>query len=212
MTELTSIFGTIPEDSIFNPVPPYNLRNDCQVGQWKRGESDYKGSSLEIAVIKARKFYGVLGESRAHWLQLWFIASPNEDKLPKNTVCCTYLKTRSLDNLSGKLIELMTSNTDPGRGIFTAKFEKTQGKMGTYYYLDWDYRERDGEDEEFQLEMIAEFMQQQPTFIDTNKPNTLVCTDGMTPEQIDDLDEVINAIQNGEQPTSQQKQLNGAVA
>lgn len=42
----TPIFGTMPTDAIFNPFPPYALRNDCQVGQWKRGEDDFKGSAI----------------------------------------------------------------------------------------------------------------------------------------------------------------------
>lgn len=204
------IFGTIPKDSIFNPIPPYNLRNDCQVGQWKRGEDDFKGNSLEMAIMQANKFYGNLGDTKkAHWLQLWFIASPQEDKIPRNTVCCTYIKTRSLENLGGKLIELMTNEIDPGTGIFTASFEKTQGKMGSYYMLKWGFRDRETEEELDQLDMIAEFMAGEPTFMDTGKPKTLICVDHMTPEQIKDLDPVIDALENDEEPPVNHHQLTG---
>jgi len=146
---------------------------------------------------------------------LWFIASPQETKIPRNTVCCTYIKTRSLENLGGKLIELMTQEIDPGAGIFTAEFEKTQGKMGTYYLLKWDYRDafgsvsdlRAGEEEQEQLDMIIDFMNSNPNFLDTGKPKTLICVDEMTPEQINDLDEVVDALENDEEPPQKQKQL-----
>jgi hypothetical protein len=209
----TSIFGTIPKDSIFNPIPPYNLRNDCQVGQWKRGEDDFKGNSLEMAILQAHKFYGNLGDTKkTHWLQLWFIASPQEDKIPPNTVCCTYIKTRSLENLGGKLVELMTSEIDPGTGIFTASFEKTQGKMGAYYVLKWSFRDREGEEEQKQLDRIIEFINGNPTFLDTGKPKTLICVDGMTPEQINDLDPVIDALENDQEPPVNYRQLTGAAS
>ena len=34
MTEI-KVFGIRPLDSIFLPQVPFNLRNDCKVGQWK---------------------------------------------------------------------------------------------------------------------------------------------------------------------------------
>lgn len=190
----TPIFGTMPTDYIFNPFPPYSLRNDCQAGQWKRGESDFKGNSIEISLIKAHKFYGELGKSNSHWLQLWFIPSPNEKKLPRNTVCVTYIKTRSLDNLSGKLIELMTNEIDPGEGIFKAYFEKHSGTLGNYFSITWEYRDREGDAEQKQLDAIRNFIATNPRLIDANKPETLICTDGMTPEKMETLDETINAI------------------
>lgn len=207
-TKKTSILGTVPKDSIFNPTPTYNLRNDCQVGQWKQGEDNFKGNSLEISLLKAKKHYGNLGDTKkAHWLQLWLVAAPSETKIPANTVCCTYLKTRSLENIGTKLTELMTNQIDPGTVIFTASFEKTQGKMGTYYYLKWDWREREGEAEQKQLDQIIEFINGNPSLVDTGKPKTLICTDGMSSEQIDDLDPVIDALENDEELP--QKQLNG---
>lgn len=202
----TPIFGTMPTtDSIFNPFPPYALRNDCQAGQWKKGESDFKGSAIEISLIKAHKFYGELGKSRAHWLQLWFIPSPNEKKLPNNTVCVTYIKTRSLDDLSGKLIDLMTSEIDPGEVIFKASFEKHSGTLGTYYSVTWDYRDREGDAEQKQLDEIREFISTTPRLMDTGKPETLVCTDGMSQEELENLDETIDAIKDKQQEQAKLK-------
>ena len=207
-----SIFGTIPEGTIFNPTPPYNLRNDCQIGQWKRGEDKLMGSSLDISILKACKFYGNIGETyKTHWLQLWFVASPDETKIPRNTVCCTYLKSRSLESFSGELIELMTSQIDPGTVIFKAGFEKHSGKLGNYYSVSWEVREREGEAEKKQLEQIVEFIGTNPTFTDTTKPKALICVDGMSQDEIEGLDAVIDAIEAGEAPnTNGAKQLTSA--
>lgn len=193
-----SIFGTMPTETIFNPFPPYALRNDCQIGQWKRGEDNFKGNSIEISLIKARKFYGELGKSRAHWLQLWFVPAPKEEKLPRDTICVTYTKTRSLDSLSGQLIELMTQEQDPGTKIFTASFEKHTGAFGNYFSVKWEPRDR-AEDEKDQLEKIKEFIQSQPTLVDPSLPKTMICTDGMSPEEMDDLEATIDALKEEEQ-------------
>jgi len=197
-SENLAIFGVMPKDTVFNPFPPYALRNDCQVGQWKRGEDDFKGSSIEISLLKARKFYGELGMSRAHWLQLWFIAAPKEDKLPRNTVCVTYAKTRSLDSLSGQLIELMTNEKDPGNMIFNASFEKHTGKLGNYYSVKWTPRDR-ADDEKDQLLKIRDFIWGAPKLIDPSLPKTMICTDGMTSEEMDNLEETIDALKEEQQ-------------
>ena len=186
------------ESGILNPTPPYKLRNDCQVGQWKRGEDDFKGSTIEISLIGAKHFYGKLGQSLASWVQLWFIAAPSETKIPRNTVCCTYIKTRSLDDLSGKLIELTTEEKDPGQFIFTGSFEKHSGTMGNYYSVKWEARDRT-EDEKSQLTMIRDFLwNETPIFKDTSLPDTMICTEGMTEEEIENLDETIEAIEKQE--------------
>ena len=190
-----SVFGIIEtSEVIFNPRPTYNIRNDCQLGQWKRGESELKGNFLNVSLLHAKNFYGELGKSRSNWLQLWFVGIPSEDKLPRNTVCCTYLKTRSLDDLSGKMVDLMTQEKDPGTLVFSASFEKHSGDMGNYFSVSWKEREREGQEELDQLELIYQFMQEKPTFVDTSKPATLVCTNGMTQESIDSLDATIDAV------------------
>jgi len=191
----TAIFGVLPQNTIINPNPSYNLRNDCQVGQWKFGDSDYKGSELEMALLKASKFYGSLGETKkTNWLQVWFIAAPSETKISQNLVCCTYIKTKSLDLLGGKLIELMQNQIDPGLQIWKASFVQNKGKYGTYYNLSWSHRDRKGEAEEEQLNLICDFI---PTasFRDTSKPKTLLCVDNLSPEEIEELDSVIDALE-----------------
>ena len=49
MTSL-KVFGTRPKDSIFIPQVPFAVRNDCQVGQWKVGDEDFRGNKIEISI------------------------------------------------------------------------------------------------------------------------------------------------------------------
>lgn len=177
------IFGTKPKDSIYIPQSPFGVRNDCSVGQWKIGDEDFRGNSIDISIIKASQLFGSLGKTKnTQWLQVWFIPAPSEEKLPANTVCLTYLKTRSISQFSQKITELMASG-EPARGIFTASFEKHSGELGTYYSVKWDWRDRTSEAESKQLHQIAQFMQTSPRLIDMS--TNLICIDGCTPEEIE---------------------------
>lgn len=151
-----SIFGTLATESINYFKPPYNVRNNCQVGQWAKSEDDFIGNSIEIAIIDTQEYYGKLGKSTSNWLQIFFIAAPSETKLPKNVVCVTYLKTRSLSSFGQKIIELLSS-TNPAEGIFTGSFQKHTNDLGNYYSVKFDWRER-VEEEKPQLKMIADFL------------------------------------------------------
>lgn len=184
MTNLT-VFGTKPEGSIFLPQVPFSVRNDCSVGQWKVGDEDFRGNSIEISIIKVSQHFGTLGKTKdTQWLQVWFIPAPGEDKLPANTVCLTYLKSRSISQFSQTITELMASG-EPALGIFTGSFEKHSGDLGTYYSVVWDWRERGSEPEKTQLEQIATFLDSTPALLDMNTP--LLCIDGMTADEIEML-------------------------
>ena len=183
MTNLT-VFGTRPQDAIFLPQIPYAVRNDCQCGQFKIGDEDFRGNSIDISIIKASQFFGTLGKTaNAQWLQLWFIPAPGCDNLPSNTVCVTYLKSRSISQFSQKITELMASG-EPALGIFTASFEKHSSDVGTYYSVVWGWRERKSEEEKKQLEAIASFMQSEPVLFDSNTSDRLVCIDGMSQDEL----------------------------
>lgn len=183
MTALT-IFGTMPKDSIFLPQTPYSVRNDCQKGLWKVGDDDHRGNSIEISIIKVSQMFGSLGKTtNTQWLQVWFVPAPGEKNLPSNTVCVTYMKTRSVAQFSQKVTELMASG-EPGLGVFTASFEKHSGDLGTYYSVQWDWRERNNDEEKEQLNAIASFLQSQPALIDMNTARNLVCIDGMPPDEL----------------------------
>jgi hypothetical protein len=166
------VFGKLMTEQINFFKPPYNVRNNCQIGQWAKTEDDFIGNSLDIAIIGTNEFYGKLGKSTGNWLQIWFVAAPTETKLPKNVVCCTYIKTRSLAQFGQTIIELM-SNGEPATGIFTGSFQKHSNDYGTYASVKFDWRERT-EDEKAQLILIAGFLATAPILEDTGLPKTMV--------------------------------------
>lgn len=161
-----NVFGTRPKDTIFFPQVPFNLRNDCKVGQWKVGDEDFRGKQIEISIIKVCQMFGSLGQTKdAHWMQVWFVPAPSAKNLPSNTVCLTYLKKRSIQQFSEKITELM-ENGEPALGIFVGSFEKHNGDYGTYYSVKWDWRNRKNATEKKQLEQIGDFLATNPKFID----------------------------------------------
>jgi hypothetical protein len=166
------VFGKLMKEEINFFKPPYNVRNNCQVGQWAKSEDDFIGNSLNIAIIGTNEFYGKLGKSSGNWLQIWFVAGPDETKLPKNVVCVTYIKTRSIAQFGQKIIELM-SNGEPATGIFTGSFLKHSNDYGNYASVKFDWRERT-EDEKAQLVLIANFLATAPILEDTGLPKTMV--------------------------------------
>lgn len=167
------IFGTIDKGAINNFTPPYSVRNNCQVGQWSLGDDNFIGSELELSIFAIKHFYGDLGKTeKTQWLQVWFIAAPKEEKLPENTVCVTYLKTRSQQALSQKFIEVM-GTIDPGLVLWKTSFEKHQGDMGAYYSVNFEPRIRE-ESEVKQIKMLAEFLHTSPLLVDSNLPPTMI--------------------------------------
>jgi hypothetical protein len=166
------VFGKLMKEEINFFKPPYNVRNNCQVGQWAKSENDFIGNSLDIAIIGTNEFYGKLGKSTGNWLQIWFVAGPDETKLPKNIICVTYIKTRSIAQFGQTIIELM-SNGEPATGIFTGSFLKHSNDYGSYASVKFNWRERT-EDEKAQLVLIANFLATAPILEDTGLPKTMV--------------------------------------
>ncbi|TVQ44722.1 MAG: hypothetical protein EA365_09540 [Gloeocapsa sp. DLM2.Bin57] len=181
MTEI-KVFGIRPKDSIFLPQVPFNLRNDCKVGQWKVGEEDFRGNQIEISILKVAQMFGSLGQTKnTSWLQIWFVPAPNSDNLPNNTVCLTYLKKRSIEQFSQTITELM-QNGEPALGIFQGSFQKHSGDYGVYFSVKWDWRTRQTPAENKQLEQIAEFLATQPKLVDLAVD--LIPIDGLSSEEI----------------------------
>lgn len=182
MTGLT-VFGTRAKDTIFLPQVPFTVRNDCQTGNWKVGEDDFRGNQIEISIIKVAQFFGTLGKTKNNlWMQLWFVPAPECSNLPANTVCMTYIKSRSISQFSQKVTELMESG-EPAEGIFIGSFEKHSGEYGTYYSVVWDWRERKNDAEKKQLEQIAGFLESGPYLVDMS--TNLIPIDGMSAEEIE---------------------------
>ena len=166
------VFGKLATGKINFFKPPYNIRNNCQVGQWAKDETSFIGNTLDIAIIGTSEFYGKLGQATGNWLQIWFIAASGETKLPKNVVCVTYIKTRSLSSFGQTIIELM-SNGEPATGIFLGGFQKHSNDYGTYSSVKFHWRERT-EDEKPQLVLIASFLATTPILEDTGLPKTMI--------------------------------------
>jgi len=181
MTQI-NVFGTRPKNSIFLPQVPFNLRNDCKVGQWKVGEEDFRGNQIEISILKVSQMFGSLGQTKnTNWLQVWFVPAPGCENLPANTVCLTYLKKRSIEQFSQTITELM-QNGEPALGIFQGSFQKHSGDYGVYFSVKWDWRTRQTAAENKQLEQIAEFLGTQPKLVDFAVD--LIPIDGLSSEEI----------------------------
>jgi len=177
------VFGTRPKDSIFMPQVPFAVRNDCQLGQWKVGDEDLKGNTIEISIIKVAQYFGTLGKTKnTQWMQVWFVPAPECKNLPQNTVCFTYIKSRSISQFSQKVTELMESK-EPAEGIFIGSFEKHSGEYGTYYSVKWDWRERQSEAEKNQLKQLEAFMQTNPQLLDMS--TNLLPIDGLPPDEVE---------------------------
>ena len=200
-----SVFGTRPDNAICLPDIPYSIRLNCKDGglfiggyeaQHRKTNPDQK---IDISIIKVSKYFGTLGKTEnILWLQLFFIPAPSVDSkiLPKNTVCCTYIKKQSIAHLFNKVQEVMEQG-DPGMGIFTLGFNREVGENGVYYTVTFDWRERSSEEEKQQLALISAFMSTYNNqLVDLEGIREMTCVDGWTAQQLQTL--------------IAQKQLNGS--
>ncbi len=191
-----SVFGTRPTDAIYLPDVPYSVRLNCKDGGLFVGGSEAQhrktnpDQSIDISIIKVSKFFGSLGKTKnVLWLQLFYVAAPNVDSniLPKNTVCCSYIKKQSISHLFNKVQEVM-NHDDPGLGIFTLSFNREVGENGVYYSVDFDWRARESEEEQQQLNLIGAFMSSyQNQLIDLEGIRDMTCVDGWEAQKIEAL-------------------------
>ena len=191
-----SVFGTRPTDAICLPDVPYSVRLNCKDGGLFVGgnEAQHRKSNpnqkIDISIIKVSKHFGTLGKTEnVLWIQLFFVAAPDVDSaiLPKNTVCCSYIKKQSIAHLFNKVQEVM-EHGDPGMGIFTLSFNREAGENGTYYTISFDWKERESEEEKQQLELIATFMSAYSgQLIDIEGTRDMTCVDGWTAQQLQGL-------------------------
>jgi hypothetical protein len=191
-----SVFGTRPVDAICLPDISYSVRLNCKDGglfvggyeaQHRKTNPDQK---IDISIIKVSKYFGSLGKTEnVLWVQLFFVAAPGVDSkiLPKNTVCCSYIKKQSIAHLFNKVQEAMNYG-DPGMGIFTLGFNKEIGENGTYYTVSFDWKERESEAEKEQLNLIAAFMSAyKDQLVDLEGTRGLTRVDGWTAQQLQGL-------------------------
>lgn len=163
------VFGSKPKDSIFNPKNALGVRLNCQVGQVALSEDEYLGNSMEISILGVNEYFGSLGKTRdAEWLQIFYIPAPSCKFLPENTVCVSYIKTRSLTQFSQIITRLM-ENGEPAEGIFIISFDSHSNESGqSYKSVKFGWKERKTAEEKKQLEKIIGFMQTSPILADSN--------------------------------------------
>lgn len=188
MDALSSIFGIKPQDSIFLPDHPYAVRFNCQVGQLATSETDFLGASTEISIVKVARKFGTIGRTaHTEWLQLFYVGAPSSKELPENTVCVSYVKTRSLTQFQHTITRLLGEGVNPATGIFKVAFDRHSNGDRNYYSVRFDWRERKGKAEETQLAAIANFMQSGPRLADLNGGRLLLEVDGLDPEILERL-------------------------
>ncbi len=94
---------------------------------------------------------------------------------------------QSIAHLFNKVQQVM-DHDDPGFGIFTLSFNREVGENGVYYTVDFDWRSRESEEEQQQLDLIAAFMSSyKEQLIDLEGTRDLTCVDGWTAQQLQAL-------------------------
>jgi hypothetical protein len=185
MDALDNIFGIKPKGAIFLPAHPYAVRFNCKDGQLSLGEDNHLGKEAEISIIKATRWFGDMGMTQgAEWLQLFYVGAPSCEILPKDTVCCSYIKTRSLSQFQQIVTKLLAAGENPAKGVFRVSFVDHVSGQNRYKSVKFEYRDRDGEDEVNQLQAIANFMAGRPALIDVRVQSTMQCVDGLSAEEV----------------------------
>ncbi len=191
------VFGTIEDNTIFLPSIPYQVRFNCKDGGIFVGgnEPDHRKTNptdkVEISIIKIGKFFGDLGETKnAVWMQLFFVASPTvkPEILPLNTVCVAYIKNKSISNLNNAVTDVMSKKIEPATGIFIISFNKEVGKKGTYYSINFDWKERKTKAEKDQLPIIQEFWNaNHENLMDLDGTRQMIDTTNLTAQEMSTL-------------------------
>lgn len=185
LSVLGGIFGEKPEGAIYLPSSPFSVRFDCKMGQLKVGDNKILGNKASISLLKANRYFGSLGMTKnTEWLQIFYVAAPSDKVLPKDTVCVSYIKTRSLGALNDTVTLLMAEGNNPALGIFDIGFVQHSGENGTYFSVNWEWRDRESEAETEQLSQIAAFLQSQPALADIRATTDMISLAGLTPEEI----------------------------
>lgn len=177
---LSNVFGTKPANAIYLPDAPYAVRFNCQAGQLAVSETEFLGTEAEISVIKVSRYFGSLGRTRnVAWMQLFYVPAPGCKALPANTVCVSYIKTRSLSALQQTVTRLVGEGVNPAEGIFGVSFQRHSNGDRNYASVKFDWRERKGKPEIDQLKQIADFVESRPQLLDLDGTREMMCVDGL---------------------------------
>ena len=187
-----SVFGSKPENSLLVPEIPLAVRNNCQVGAWMIGDTNY-GNKCSMTVLKFSKFFGDLGKtSQSLWAQLWFVTESGE--LPKSTVMVTYIKTQSLRDFNRLVIEVQSRGIEPATGLFIPTFSKYANDKGNYYALTWEWQERKDYATLEQAAAVLNDPQMRSNLYDMEGTSRMLCLDHSSKEEIKALTEAKTAL------------------
>jgi hypothetical protein len=185
MNALDNIFGTKPKDSVFLPSQPFAVKLNCKSGKVVSIDDEELGDKIEISVVKVASYFGTLGlTENEEWMNILFVPAPTCDILPQDTVCSTVIKKRSLSAFHGAVTKLCGNGVNPAKGIFGLSFKAHSGKQGLYYSVKFDWREREGDKEQKQLDRIATFMGGAPDLVDSRLATQLFLMDGLAGEEV----------------------------
>lgn len=170
-------------------------RNNCQSGKWVIGDKEY-GSKAEMLILKFSKFFGSLGQTdNTLWGQVWFVAESGD--LPRNTVMVTYIKGRSLRAFNRLVASVQSRGIEPAEGIFIPEFIKHSGqkpdengllKPINYYSLEWEWKERQSDEEWNLVEQAAAALENHHNLmIDMEATSGMVCLDNLPAQEIAQL-------------------------
>jgi hypothetical protein len=191
-----SVFGAKPDDALLVPEIPMAVRNNCQIGKWCIGDTEY-GLKCSMTIIKFSKFFGDLGKtSQTLWGQLWFIAESGE--LPQGVVMVTYIKTQSLNDFNRLIISIQSKGIEPATGIFIPTFTKYVGNNGPYYALTWEWQERKDLKTLEQAAAVLNNPQVRSNLYDMEGTSKMICLDHSSKEEIKSLTQGHQALKSAE--------------
>jgi len=135
-------FGQIPQnDDIYLPAEPFQIRNNCQIGQFTQSDN-LLGAKADFIICNFRQFYGDLGMTTdEYWNEIY--AYPLTENLPP-LVFQMFFKKAGRRIFNDLVNTLISKKINPIKGKFTCFFEKKQraladGSVGNYYHLNWDW-------------------------------------------------------------------------
>lgn len=163
-----NIFPKVDPNGIWIIDSGLEVRNNCQKGSFTNGEKTSLGTELECTFLQVKNLFGRVSEESEDtvWKEIYFVPNQTVQWLPKNIVCYTLVKTRSLTNLSNTVSRIISlPDVDPSNGIFKLSFIPHSSPKGDYYSLKFDWRERINEAEDIQLEKISDFLNHQPKLV-----------------------------------------------
>jgi len=134
---------------------PRQIRNDCQIGQWKAGASKMLGDEMIIQPIAAIRLEGRLfNYPHQVWIHLAFVD-------PEGFICTTLLKKESMDNFFEIHRESLKLNKPLWSLKLKASLSQRANPEGKHYAV------------VFKIEGEGQWTEQIQAFLENRPPNLL---------------------------------------